>query len=626
MLKKLLSLLFLICAMNAYSAEELDLHGKVYFFGIGHAHCTLVTQNDKIPLLIDVGHPRVLPFSFKHNFTWGKEDIASMVSRIEKKISSFWRSKNELLPPDQETYDLVVFISHADEDHYGGLIPLLDKLNEVVQTERRNTTSKFKPYVFLGGLWKDYKKLQISGNELLRRSYMMDYSVPDQPVPNGLMLGKGHLPPRSSYKDIVLEHNLEGILEHLKLEKGSLPITHLIYPVYSNDNINRWSFLIRISVKSKDDTLSALITGDNEGLNESNKEIFLHSLNKLPQDFIAQLQSDIMLMPHHGGERVPGLINLIKPQQFVFMTGPHDSYLHPRAECVIDFIHPHMYPVTKHGVLINGTRQHIQHIQEHITQEDSLTEIHPQSEYGRDWRLFWTTLPFYTTWTTGTLRFKAGEISPKYVDTKKTGMMPYIAMPVDDNDPVDLNQSDYFEIPNVILPRSIEESEILTSELDDEEFDRAKTESTKDAVESHKIGPRELPDSGWVFQDVRDHGNCFYDAVALQDGIINHQSLHDRSLGTELCDILRLRVQGEKFKDREWADQMQIDEFVREFDVILAVVDTRRPEVGFTYYFLDAENNLRTKAPTADIPLPQGKTIVKIATTGNHFLSVLEHP
>ena len=149
-------------------------------------------------------------------------------------------------------------------------------------------------------------------------------------------------------------------------------------------------------------------------------------------------------------------------------------------------------------------------------------------------------------------------------------------------------------------------------------------ESLMIAQRKGDIGPRSIPE--WELEDVEDQGNCFYDAVGLQMEKINHSILSEKEETTLLRDLLRSRVQGEQFQDLEWADHRQIDSFVKIFDVILAVADTRTPEDGFTYYFLE-DGEVITKIPeSSEILLPQGKQVLKIATTGNHFLSVVNHP
>lgn len=160
-----------------------------------------------------------------------------------------------------------------------------------------------------------------------------------------------------------------------------------------------------------------------------------------------------------------------------------------------------------------------------------------------------------------------------------------------------------------------------TAETEEEAFESI---SLQEAEEKGAIGPRSI--EGWDLHDVEDLGNCFYEAVGDQLQLSNHAYLQSIPETTLLRDSLRLRVQGDTFRDREWADNETIDEFVKRFpDCILAVVDTRYPERGFTCYFFDGEI-VRAYMPDATGALPLGRHILRIAFTGNHFLSVRAHP
>lgn len=180
------------------------------------------------------------------------------------------------------------------------------------------------------------------------------------------------------------------------------------------------------------------------------------------------------------------------------------------------------------------------------------------------------------------------------------------------------------ETPIDSLSNKGKELRELSIGSDTDDIEIAKKQSLKNAEGSGNIGPREIP--GWELEDVEDRGNCFYDAVGLQMEKINHSIVLKLAGTTLLRDLLRSMVQGKQFKDQEWADHIQIDSFVKMFDVILAVVDTRIPEVGFTYYFLKGREVMTKMPGINEILLPQEKQTLKIATTGNHFLSVVNHP
>ena len=172
-------------------------------------------------------------------------------------------------------------------------------------------------------------------------------------------------------------------------------------------------------------------------------------------------------------------------------------------------------------------------------------------------------------------------------------------------------------------PRSQEMTKEKIPQAEDDIPENVKKESLKLAEEEKKIGPRQIP--GIRLQDVDGRGNCFYLAVIDQMKQIHHGFLNDVKEETEPHTLLRLRVQGgEDFKDREWANDSQIEEFVRKFDIVLLVIDTRNPGAGFVGYFYDANSKqVITCHPEANnIPLPRDKPVIRLAATGNHFLSV----
>jgi uncharacterized protein (TIGR04141 family) len=150
-----------------------------------------------------------------------------------------------------------------------------------------------------------------------------------------------------------------------------------------------------------------------------------------------------------------------------------------------------------------------------------------------------------------------------------------------------------------------------------------KFESIELAKKQGTIGPRSIP--GWKLHDVDDKGNCFYDAIVHQMQLIHHPFLASVHHTTLPRNRLRLHIQGKNFKDDEWADDQSIDACVKKLDLILAIVDTRTPENGFTYYYLGKDGEVVTHTPDNLSPLPI-KPIIRLAATGNHYLSVVTHP
>lgn len=145
----------------------------------------------------------------------------------------------------------------------------------------------------------------------------------------------------------------------------------------------------------------------------------------------------------------------------------------------------------------------------------------------------------------------------------------------------------------------------------------------------HNMGPRLI--AGWVLHDVAAAGNCFYDAIITQMRLIKHQFLTSVPHGTEPRDSLRLRVQGSGFQDATWADDDTIEKFLIEFpDVILAIADTRYPTAGFVVRYRDPQRGSMLyadyDAAVQTVLNDPNRSIIRIAATGNHFLSVTAHP
>mgnify|MGYP005843068357 CR=1 FL=1 len=167
----------------------------------------------------------------------------------------------------------------------------------------------------------------------------------------------------------------------------------------------------------------------------------------------------------------------------------------------------------------------------------------------------------------------------------------------------------------------------INNESSYSEEEKAKEESRKIAEGGERIGPKEI--EGWELKNVNEKGNCFYDAIAHQMFAKQHHFCASVPKGTLTMDSLRLRVQGQDFKDEEWVDDKQIDEFLKKFpDILLAVVHTRFPQNGFTCYFYDVTKKNTTILSPQDLEsnLPNNKNIMRLAYTGNHFLSVVKHP
>ncbi len=173
-----------------------------------------------------------------------------------------------------------------------------------------------------------------------------------------------------------------------------------------------------------------------------------------------------------------------------------------------------------------------------------------------------------------------------------------------------------------ILDNARSENRGMAESFQNDEMLHVKQQSLALAEESGQIGLRRV--FGFELFDVRDEGNCFYEAIADQmQHVIRHPFICTIPHSTAIHDSLRLRIQRNDFRDREWAEDQTIDQFVREFpDIILSIIDTGNPEVGFVSYYLH-DSVVITNIGTEDLP---DRPIIRIAATGNHYLSVRSHP
>lgn len=156
-----------------------------------------------------------------------------------------------------------------------------------------------------------------------------------------------------------------------------------------------------------------------------------------------------------------------------------------------------------------------------------------------------------------------------------------------------------------------------------DDMQAAMAASVEMSKKEKKIGPRTIPE--FELEDVKDDGNCFYRAVVAQLRRTGRQVLLSGvPKETALHDSLRLLVQGKDFNDKEWADSKEIFKIVQQTRSIVAVIDTRHPHLGFRCYFSNAQGNEdETYQPLdASIEWP----IIRLAFTGDHYLSVVAHP
>lgn len=131
---------------------------------------------------------------------------------------------------------------------------------------------------------------------------------------------------------------------------------------------------------------------------------------------------------------------------------------------------------------------------------------------------------------------------------------------------------------------------------------------------------------GWTLFDVEGNGNCFYLATADQLRRIGHPLLRSLQEGTELHTLLRYRAQGRDFEDYQWADYYDMMELAKSLDLVFAIAFVSHLESGFRYYYYEADSrgNVQPRETRDENDLPKHKpTIIRLAYTGNHYLSVL---
>ncbi len=158
------------------------------------------------------------------------------------------------------------------------------------------------------------------------------------------------------------------------------------------------------------------------------------------------------------------------------------------------------------------------------------------------------------------------------------------------------------------------------------EIVRTQAISLKEAENVEQIGPKKL--DGWEFYDVKDNGNCFYEAMADQLKRAGHKFIEKVPVNTAIPDCLRARAQGKDFKDREWVDWDQMMNLCahKDLNVIIAILDTRQPKDSQNYSYLYTNKNKDPRYTDNAHKLPQDKFIVKVAFTGNHYLSIIQEP
>ncbi len=158
-----------------------------------------------------------------------------------------------------------------------------------------------------------------------------------------------------------------------------------------------------------------------------------------------------------------------------------------------------------------------------------------------------------------------------------------------------------------------EGNEEAVVEREEADYARAVQESLKTYLEEH-----------YTIQNVPGDGNCFYRAVEDQ---LKLQGIHNfNQNNVELHTSLRLLVQGRNFTNGEWAGVHQLFALVKRAKVVIAVMDTRYPYLGFRCYYRDRQGNIAETYDSAELKRQQAdQTVIHLAYTGGHYMSVREY-
>ncbi len=140
-------------------------------------------------------------------------------------------------------------------------------------------------------------------------------------------------------------------------------------------------------------------------------------------------------------------------------------------------------------------------------------------------------------------------------------------------------------------------------------------------LNSHRFILQTIP--GWEINNLPGVGNRFYHVLAAQLKLINHDRLKEIPAGTTSHNALRLDIQQQDFSDSEWTGDEDFEAVVRRYNVVLAIVDTHKPGAGFRCCFVGDDGNYSDV--TGDCELPD-RPVIKMAYTGNHYMSVISHP
>jgi hypothetical protein len=293
-MKRLFTKFALVCFfINNFCAEA----GDIVFVDVGQGNTTLVRFREEAPLIIDSGSIQLRGKTKIER----KQFKSHAVIEIRKKVESF------LLPfkKSENSYDLNVVISHAHEDHYNLIAPILD-----------NDWMKQKKIGFILGGKKAHYDLKRESQKLL--------SVVERYQTTQIFAED------FASEDVLPDFGYPGNLFKI-----------ITAPRYESADPNDYSVVLRVQVGNS----GCLLTGDATGMVTS------HILARYNTS-LDQLRSTIYQASHHGSSshysNDQNFIDAIKPEYAIFSSGT--KYNHP-SDIVVRRVMSYVQKEPKYHIL-----------------------------------------------------------------------------------------------------------------------------------------------------------------------------------------------------------------------------------------------------------------------------------
>ena len=228
-------------------------------------------------------------------------------------------------------------------------------------------------------------------------------------------------------------------------------------------------------------------------------------------------------------------------------------------------------------------------------------------------------------WLANLMNKPGFKVTPKVYAEKKTAATSEV---IENED----YQQAKSELKNILIKPLLKERLSKTTNLLDGSSEVIKKLSSQQDFSHNSIGQRTI--EGWKLRDVAGDGNCLFHAIAFQLNQLRENNQIDEKDAlfqvedTPLHQLLRLYAVEERdgvFIDGAWAGDEELQELARRLNLVFAIVDTRYPGQGYQYRFWNtAERRFQIIFEWNEVL--QGRTIIRLAYTGNHFLAVVGEP